>query len=258
MTSTPSIFNFDSTAIRVIMDEDSQPMFVGKDVCEALGYSDPTNAMKQHCRGVVKRHPIIDNLGRPQEVRVLYEPDVYRLIVNCRLPAAENFERLVFEEILPSIRKTGQYSINQQPRISLVPAAPEFDAALTIARLVGLNGNQAILSANHAVKKIMNINCLDIIGQPALICEKQEVHLTASDIAKKLGVSSGARINNAFEKLGIIESFRDHKNRKRWKITSEGNSFALLKDTGKRSSDGMVQQLFFNESAVGLLDKSEI
>ncbi len=94
----------------------------------ALGYADPTNAMKQHCRGVVKRHPIVDSLGRTQKVRVLTEADMFRLVVSSTLPSAEAFERLVFEEILPAIRKTGSYVSLGATFESLPPA---------IARQVG-------------------------------------------------------------------------------------------------------------------------
>lgn len=103
-------FQFENKEIRVVRDENGEPLFVGKDICVALGYVDPTTAIRSHCRGVLKLHPISDSLGRTQEARVLSEPDVLRLIVNCKLPAAQAFERLVFEEILPSIRKTGTYS----------------------------------------------------------------------------------------------------------------------------------------------------
>ena len=65
--------------------------------------------MKQHCRGVVKRHPIVDRLGRKQEARILPESDVMRLICGSTLPEAVAFEKLVFEEILPTIRKHGAY-----------------------------------------------------------------------------------------------------------------------------------------------------
>jgi anti-repressor protein len=84
---------------------DGASHFVGKDVADRLGYADPTTAIRSHCRGVQKLHPILDSLGRKQEVRVLAEPDVLRLIVGSRLPAAERFERWVFEEVLPAIRK---------------------------------------------------------------------------------------------------------------------------------------------------------
>ncbi|MEO0002811.1 MAG: hypothetical protein RLZZ22_503 [Pseudomonadota bacterium] len=99
MTITP--FQFENHDVRVITDETGEPLFVGKDVCIALGYADHTNAIKQHCKGVVKRHPL-QTSGGTQEVRVLSEPDVLRLIVSSQLPAAQAFERLVFEEILPT------------------------------------------------------------------------------------------------------------------------------------------------------------
>lgn len=99
---------FENANIRIVTDESGEPWFVGKDVAEALGYADPTNAMKQHCKGVVKRHPL-STAGGMQEVRVLSEPDVLRLIVRSTLPAAERFERWVFEDVLPTIRKTGGY-----------------------------------------------------------------------------------------------------------------------------------------------------
>lgn len=99
---------FDGADIRVITDDAGEPWFVGKDVAEALGYTNPNKAMQDHCKGVTKRHPL-STAGGMQEVRVLAEPDVLRLIVKSSLPAAERFERWVFEEVLPAIRKTGGY-----------------------------------------------------------------------------------------------------------------------------------------------------
>lgn len=98
--------------IRAIVIDDT-PYFVGKDVALALGYSDPTNALKQHCDdGVVKRHPILDNLGRIQQVRIISEADVYSLIFGSKLPEAISFKRWVTEEVLPSIRKHGGYLLS--------------------------------------------------------------------------------------------------------------------------------------------------
>lgn len=80
-------FSFAHNQVRVITDETGEPLFVGKDVALVLGYADHTNAIKQHCRGVVKRHPIMDSLGRAQQVRVLTESDVLRLIISSKQPA---------------------------------------------------------------------------------------------------------------------------------------------------------------------------
>lgn len=102
------IFHFQGSEVRIV-NVDDEPWFVGKDVCERLGYVNATDAMNRHCRGVVKRYPIVDSLGRKQEARILSESDVMRLICGSTLPEAVAFEKLVFEEILPSIRKHGGY-----------------------------------------------------------------------------------------------------------------------------------------------------
>lgn len=93
------------------VEDGSKTLFCAKDVAVALGYKDPTNAIKKHCRsyGVAKRHPIVDQLGRDQEAVFIPEGDVYRLIAHSKLPGAERFESWVFDEVLPSIRKHGGY-----------------------------------------------------------------------------------------------------------------------------------------------------
>ena len=86
---------------------DGKPYLVGRDVALALGYAKPENAMAQHCRGTLKRGILTS--GGNQQMNVIPEGDLYRLIVNSQLPAAEKFERWVFDEVLPSIRKHGAY-----------------------------------------------------------------------------------------------------------------------------------------------------
>lgn len=109
MENKMQLFSFEGAQIRSVVI-DGEPWFVGRDVCQVLGYVNETKAMSDHCRGVTKRYPIVDRLGRRQEVRILSEPDVMRLICGSKLPAAERFERWVFEEVLPAIRRTGRYA----------------------------------------------------------------------------------------------------------------------------------------------------
>ena len=52
-----TVFNFNQSQVRTIIDNDGTPLFCGKDVCQILGYKDTINAIKQHCKGVVKHHP---------------------------------------------------------------------------------------------------------------------------------------------------------------------------------------------------------
>lgn len=103
-------FVFESSPIRVLSDANGEPLFVAKDVAEVLGYSNTSDAINSHCKGVAQSYPL-QTAGGLQEVRVIREPDLYRLIFKSTLPSAQAFERLVVEEILPTIRKTGKYAV---------------------------------------------------------------------------------------------------------------------------------------------------
>lgn len=103
---------FEGNEIRVI-EENSTPLFVASDVAKVLGYKRPNDAVNQHCKGATVKHRIIDGLGREQEMRVIRESDVYRLVINSKLAVAEKFETWVMEEVLPSVRKDGGYIVAQ-------------------------------------------------------------------------------------------------------------------------------------------------
>lgn len=98
---------FGEIRIKII---DGNPWFLGKDVATSLGYSNYTDAMIKHCKkdGLAKCE-VIDTLGRKREGVFISEGNLYRLIAHSKLPAADRFERWIFDEVLPSIRKTGGY-----------------------------------------------------------------------------------------------------------------------------------------------------
>lgn len=84
--------------------------FVGIDIAKALGYSNPSKAVIQHCKGVTKLG--IPSNGGNQETNCVPEGDLYRLVTHSELPSADRFESWVFDEVLPDIRKTGSYNMN--------------------------------------------------------------------------------------------------------------------------------------------------
>jgi prophage antirepressor-like protein len=94
--------------------------FVGSDVAKVLGYSNPRDAINRHCkeRGVAK-HDIPTKSG-VQTMVLINEPNVYRLIVKSHLPSAEQFEQWLFEEVIPSIRKSGSYGIDRRKTSNFV------------------------------------------------------------------------------------------------------------------------------------------
>lgn len=97
--------------IRTVEHED-KVYFCGRDVATALGYKDPTNAIKQHCKGVAIHHPL-ETAGGVQDTRFITEGDLYRLIFSSKLPAAQDFEAWVVNEVLPTIRRHGVYAIDE-------------------------------------------------------------------------------------------------------------------------------------------------
>lgn len=86
---------------------DGKEYFPATQCAKVLGYADPYKAIKAHCKGWVNR-PVPTN-GGTQEIKYITEGDLYRLIIRSKLPAAERFERWVFDEVLPTLRKNGSY-----------------------------------------------------------------------------------------------------------------------------------------------------
>ena len=145
---------FEGKLIRAVTDEHGNVLFVGKDVAMALGYSNHTDAINSHCRGVGKRYPILDSLGRTQEVRVLTQADVLRLIVSSRLPEAQKFEAWVFEVVLPEIAETGSYGKRKPTTYTEVPgpAVEAIQVAEAISNYLKLEGSARLHMLEQAVK----------------------------------------------------------------------------------------------------------
>lgn len=129
------------------------------------------------------------------------------------------------------------------------PIAREYRALLSIAKLTGLKGNQAILAAAQGTEKLMGTNPLQLIGQVHLLAVEQARHCTPTELGKELGESAQA-FNRRLHKAGLqAKDARGH-----WQPTAAGAPFAVLMDTGKRHSDGApVQQLKWLESVVAHL-----
>lgn len=103
-------FDFNGAAIRVITGADGEPWFVARDVAELLGYSNPQKAVRDHCKA---NRPlgVNETFTLDQQTVIIPERDVYRLVMRSKMPEAEQFEEWVVGEVLPSIRKTGSYSM---------------------------------------------------------------------------------------------------------------------------------------------------
>ena len=119
------------TAIQIFTNEvfgevrtcqvNNEIMFVGKDVAQALGYSDSNKAIRIHVDDEDKGGAVLSTPGGNQKVIFINESGLYSLILSSKLPQAKAFKRWVTSEVLPSIRKTGRYELPQKlPALALL------------------------------------------------------------------------------------------------------------------------------------------
>ncbi|MFR1831845.1 MAG: Bro-N domain-containing protein [Lachnospiraceae bacterium] len=138
---------------------DGKIYFVGIDIAKALGYSNPSKAVIQHCKGVTKLG--IPSKGGKQETNCIPEGDLYRLVTHSELPSAERFESWVFDEVLPAIRKTGNYSLNN---------AEQHKATLLLSIYNG--GQEGVLASRELTK--IEIEEATLLLKQEITQQKQE------------------------------------------------------------------------------------
>lgn len=216
-------FKFDDHAVRTVVADSGEVWFVGKDVAVVLGYADTVNALKQHCRGVVKRHPIVDSLGRQQATRIISEPDLFRLVVNSKLPTAERFERWVFEDVLPSIRKTGGYAM---PNTAAALPAPTQDRVTSIlligeavARVPGVKPGIAMAAALTCIHENTGL-AIETMRHALPACNEPLAAVNPTKLGEHVGLSA-KQVNRRLADLG----YQYRNERDEWELTEVGRTW---------------------------------
>ena len=128
---------------------DGKEYFPATQCAEILGYAKPRNAISRHCKGALKQGVLTE--GGIQQVNYIPEGDLYRLIVNSKLPAAERFERWVFDEVLPALRKYGSYG--------------EIQLEELIAKTVTMTVAETIKQLMPIMQSQNNTTCRDILKE---------------------------------------------------------------------------------------------
>lgn len=183
--------------VRVIM-RDGEPWFVAKDVCTCLeiaNVSDACSRLDEDERGIVST----DTPSGKQEMLVVSEPGLYSLIGSSKKQEAKVFKRWVNHEVLPSIRKTGSYSVTQQqPQITLPTTYLEALKALVASEEAKLALQAELTSEKEAHEKDNNDfkTGLDILNaQKAQIGSRRE--------ATAMATASSARAHQHFAEKAL-------------------------------------------------------
>ncbi|EMS5995693.1 Bro-N domain-containing protein [Neisseria gonorrhoeae] len=153
------VLNFQQNSVRTVADNKGELWFLANDVCEILGYTNPRRTVDLHCksRGVTKRYT--PTTSGEQEMTYINEPNLYRLIIKSRKPAAEAFEEWVMETVLPAIRKTGGCQVGQK-----TTADDRTGLRQAVAALVGRKGID-YSSAYSMIHQRFNVESIE--GIPA-------------------------------------------------------------------------------------------
>lgn len=161
---------------------DGEIWFVGKDVVELLGYTNTSKTLSDHCKGVTKCYIPHPQGNGTLEVNIIPERDLYRLIMRSKLPSAERFEEWVVGDVLPSIRKTGFYSMNG------------------IAQKMVANPQFMIEIIDELRKQVERAEKAE--GTVAILTHVNKTY-TVTEIAKELNMKSAIELNKKLAELHI-------------------------------------------------------
>jgi len=250
-----TLFDFDGLDVRLTM-QNGEPWWVASDVCYILGLSNVSSAVS-----------VLDtdeksklNLDLPGKPWLINEFGLYSLILNSRKPAAKGFKRWITHEVIPTIRKTGEYSVNKQRENlekSILPKATLKDidyVSRMMGRAYGKPYQQSYI--NHQLKR----HHPHLLG-PAPTTEDRaslksaKALLTPTEIAQQLGLKykSGnpnpRKVNQMLEELGYQENIQG-----KWSATELGQKYCDRKpvDTDSRSDK---DQLFWYLTVIPILQE---
>lgn len=224
---------FQNHNVRTV-DVDGTPMFIAKDVAEALGYKDTDYAIRTHCkRSVILKPGDLPGMNCPNRgMSCIPESDVYRLVMRSKLESAEQFQDWVMETVLPSLRKDGGYVVQQESMDPLERIA----ATLEFAHSVIAKQQQAI--RDRALRGVM-------VTPKKLVAE-----YCVRAGCERVGGTKGAQyINMRLENAGLQVRGRNARGQNVYTPTEKGQMYAKAVSSTGLEWDLSVIDLLLEDDA---------
>lgn len=191
--------------IRTLETNDGKVLFCGADVAKALGYKNYRDALSKHCKGVVKCDTLTN--GGKQELSFIPESDIYRLTFSSKLPNAEKFTDWIAEEVIPSIMRTGSYSMdgkkkatspNAEKRLEIQEMNARARMANMFLKLAGVE------TKSETYKSVLVAKAAEVLaGKQILPLPTSEQRMyTATEVGEMFGVSA-QKIGSIANKHGM-------------------------------------------------------
>lgn len=187
--NTPQIFNFEQNEVRTILVND-EPYFIGKDIADVLGYSNPQKAIRDHVDLEDKTQNDSFTVNGTAVV-LINESGLYSLILKSKLPSAKKFKRWVTSEVLPAIRKHGGYLTPEKVEEALLNP----DTIIQLATKLKEERTGRLIAEQKIAEYEPKISYLD-----SILSSTDSV--TISQIAADYGMSP-QQMNKLLHKLGI-------------------------------------------------------
>lgn len=224
-------FTYEQDEVRVLTDENGDPWWVVTDLCTILGHSDPHKAI-EGLDDDEKGRRKVPTLGGIQELSVVTESGLFTLILRSNKPKAKPFRKWVTSEVLPTIRKTGSYSVGKPPQKLSEP----FADMVQLAEIFGFKGNQAKLYANKGFKNYYGVDPMALMELTGFVSEDKSVDLNPTEIGALIGLTN-REVNKRLVDIGYQQTYKSGKINK-YMPTEKGKPYAVLKDVNKQHTNG--------------------
>jgi len=237
---------------------DGEPWFVGKDVAEALGYTDTEAMTRRLDKDEIQNRQFVGFGNRG--ATLINESGLYSAILGSTKPEAKRFKKWVTSDVLPSIRKTGGYQAKQSapvlsPLKQTVEATKLFSACFRTMRQIGLDKNAAAISANQSTRNVAGIDLLALTGNTHLVAENQQsLYYTPTELGQQMDDGEGAALSGHGVNVLLAAAGLQHRVAERWQPLQAGRDFVRVLDTGKAHASGSpIQQLKWSAHVLPML-----
>jgi prophage antirepressor-like protein len=251
------VFSFQSKEIRCYGTWD-RPIWIAQEVCNCLELQGDAG---QHTRRLDEDEKVLISIQTPggfQDVLGVTEPGLYNLVLGCRKPVAKDFKRWITHEVLPSIRKTGEYKASITANNGVADKIAELNMAEQLLLELGIEPIIAKqLKIDNAIAFLPNAKPMLEAGKKLASAEDphEAVGLTPTQIGNKLNPKlKPQNVNQILQKLGFQTQEISGK-KKFWQLTESGEEHGYVYFATGKEKQWSGDQIRWQVSVIGEIEK---
>lgn len=226
-------FRFESHDLRAQIGTDGQPWFNANDLCESLGYVNPSQAISSHVDpDDLKKLEVIDSLGRTQRANHVNESGMYALILGSTKDEAKRFKRWVTSEVLPALRANGTYT-SKPARVVSKTVSDLLRIERAVAKVPGVDPVMAMAFALDLIEKETGLPATGFRRALPTVKPEEQATLNATQVGAPVGMKARA-VNALLSSYGLIQKDDNDE----WRITEVGTEHGEAKPFHRNGHSG--------------------